>query len=93
MAEVADHPWFIGSQFHPELRSRPTRPHPLFREFVHAALASREGSAAAAAGAPAAARGGAPARDAVPAGTSRSRAAVRSAAPSPLQPAREPLAG
>jgi CTP synthase len=93
MAEVADHPWFIGSQFHPELRSRPTRPHPLFREFVHAELASREGSAAAVAGAPAAARGGAPARDAVPAGTSRSRAAVRSAAPSPLQPAREPLAG
>ncbi len=42
MAEVADHPWFLGSQFHPELLSRPTRPHPLFREFVRAALAYRK---------------------------------------------------
>jgi CTP synthase len=44
MAEVADHPWFLGSQFHPELKSRPTRPHPLFREFVRAALAYRQGA-------------------------------------------------
>jgi CTP synthase len=35
--ELADHPWFIGCQFHPELKSRPGRPHPLFREFVAAA--------------------------------------------------------
>jgi CTP synthase len=35
--ELPDHPFFIAGQFHPELRSRPTRPHPLFREFVAAA--------------------------------------------------------
>lgn len=37
--ELPDHPWFVGVQFHPELRSRPNRPHPLFRDFVGAALA------------------------------------------------------
>jgi len=37
MIELADHPWFVGSQFHPEFRSRPTRAHPLFRDFVGAA--------------------------------------------------------
>jgi CTP synthase len=36
--ELADHPFFLAGQFHPELRSRPTRPHPMFREFVGAAL-------------------------------------------------------
>jgi CTP synthase len=36
--ELADHPWFVASQFHPEFKSRPTRPHPLFREFVGAAI-------------------------------------------------------
>jgi len=36
--ELADHPWFVASQFHPEFRSRPNRPHPLFRDFVRAAL-------------------------------------------------------
>jgi CTP synthase len=35
--ELYDHPWFVGVQFHPELRSRPTRPHPLFSGFVGAA--------------------------------------------------------
>ena len=35
--ELADHPWFVASQFHPEFRSRPNRPHPLFRDFVKAA--------------------------------------------------------
>jgi CTP synthase len=35
--ELADHPWFVAGQFHPEFRSRPTRPHPLFRDFVGAA--------------------------------------------------------
>jgi CTP synthase len=39
--ELPDHPFFMGGQFHPELRSRPTRPHPLFREFVGAARARR----------------------------------------------------
>ncbi len=34
--ELKDHPWFVASQFHPEFRSRPNRPHPLFREFVRA---------------------------------------------------------
>ena len=36
--EIEDHPWFIGSQFHPELKSRVNKSHPLFREFVKAAL-------------------------------------------------------
>jgi CTP synthase len=35
--ELRDHPWFVASQFHPEFRSRPNRPHPLFRDFVKAA--------------------------------------------------------
>ena len=37
IAELRDHPWMVGSQFHPEFRSRPTRPHPLFSDFVAAA--------------------------------------------------------
>ncbi|MBN1301412.1 MAG: CTP synthase [Melioribacteraceae bacterium] len=37
MIEIADHPWFVGCQFHPELKSRATKAHPLFREFVGAA--------------------------------------------------------
>jgi CTP synthase len=36
--ELADHPWFVGSQFHPEFKSRPNRPHPLFRDFIGACL-------------------------------------------------------
>ena len=36
--ELPGHPWFIGCQFHPELKSRPMRPHPLFRDFVAAAI-------------------------------------------------------
>ncbi|TME19395.1 MAG: CTP synthase [Chloroflexi bacterium] len=36
--ELGDHPWFVATQFHPELRSRPQRAHPLFRDFVGAAL-------------------------------------------------------
>ncbi len=48
--ELPDHPWFLGCQFHPELKSRPTRPHPLFAAFIAAALRRRE--AAAAPGAP-----------------------------------------
>ena len=38
IVELADHPWFVASQFHPEFRSRPQRAHPLFREFVAAAI-------------------------------------------------------
>jgi CTP synthase len=38
IVELPEHPWFVASQFHPEFRSRPTRPAPLFREFVAAAL-------------------------------------------------------
>ncbi|MBW3592319.1 MAG: CTP synthase, partial [Actinobacteria bacterium] len=36
--ELPDHPWFVASQFHPEFKSRPTRPAPLFRDFVGAAV-------------------------------------------------------
>jgi CTP synthase len=39
IVEMVDHPWFVGCQFHPELKSRPGRPHPLFREFIAAAKA------------------------------------------------------
>jgi CTP synthase len=39
IVEITDHPWFVGCQFHPELQSRPTRPHPLFAGFVAAAVA------------------------------------------------------
>jgi CTP synthase len=39
--ELPGHPYFIAGQFHPELKSRPTRPHPLFRDFIGAALARR----------------------------------------------------
>jgi CTP synthase len=37
--ELPDHPFFVASQYHPEFKSRPLRPQPLFREFVRAALA------------------------------------------------------
>jgi CTP synthase len=39
--ELPSHPWFVAGQFHPELRSRPTAPHPLFRDFVGAAVRFR----------------------------------------------------
>ncbi len=38
MIEIKDHPWFVGCQFHPELKSRATKAHPLFREFIAAAV-------------------------------------------------------
>ncbi|HKG94865.1 MAG TPA: CTP synthase [Gemmatimonadaceae bacterium] len=41
MIELPDHPWFVGCQFHPELQSRPTRPHPLFAGFIAAARSRR----------------------------------------------------
>jgi CTP synthase len=46
MIEIADHPWFVGCQFHPELKSRPTRPHPLFAAFIRAAVKRAEGRSA-----------------------------------------------
>jgi CTP synthase len=42
MIEVPDHPWFVGCQFHPELKSRPTNAHPLFRGLVKAALDNKK---------------------------------------------------
>jgi CTP synthase len=41
IVELKDHPWFLGCQFHPEFKSRPMNPHPLFREFIRAALACK----------------------------------------------------
>ena len=40
--EIKDHPWFLGCQFHPEFKSKPMKPHPLFREFIKAALKSKK---------------------------------------------------
>jgi CTP synthase len=45
MIELADHPFFVGCQFHPELKSRPFLPHPLFAGFIRAALEQREAQA------------------------------------------------
>jgi CTP synthase len=48
VCEIRDHPFMVGTQFHPEFRSRPDRPHPLFRELVRAArerVAAKAGSA------------------------------------------------
>lgn len=39
--ELKDHPWFVAGQFHPEFKSRPNRPHPLFRDFIRAAKENR----------------------------------------------------
>ncbi|HET7292628.1 MAG TPA: CTP synthase [Vicinamibacteria bacterium] len=41
IAEIPDHPWFIAVQFHPEFKSKPLEPHPLFADFVRASLANR----------------------------------------------------
>ncbi len=46
IVEVKDHPWFVGVQYHPELKSRPTNPHPLFRDFVKASVAYKENKTA-----------------------------------------------
>ncbi|HEX2189637.1 MAG TPA: CTP synthase [Longimicrobiaceae bacterium] len=45
MVEIPEHPWFVATQAHPELKSRPDRPHPLFASFVGAALRRREAEA------------------------------------------------
>jgi len=49
MIELVDHPYFLACQFHPELKSRPTRPHPLFAAFISASVAARRRKANAAA--------------------------------------------
>ena len=41
IVELKNHPFFVGTQFHPEFKSRPMNPHPLFREFIKAALSFR----------------------------------------------------
>ena len=43
IVELEGHPWFVAGQFHPELKSRPTKAHPLFREFIRAAVKKRYG--------------------------------------------------
>jgi CTP synthase len=45
IVEINDHPWFLGCQFHPEFKSRPMTPHPLFRDFIRAALEYKTGKA------------------------------------------------
>ncbi len=42
IVELVDHPWFVGCQFHPEFKSRPNRAHPLFREFIGAAVKEKK---------------------------------------------------
>lgn len=42
MVEIPDHPWFVACQFHPEFKSRPMSPHPLFREFISASLKNKK---------------------------------------------------
>jgi CTP synthase len=44
IVELNDHPWFLGCQFHPEFRSKPMDPHPLFRDFIKASLRYGAGS-------------------------------------------------
>ena len=43
MCEISDHPWFVGCQFHPEFKSKPFRPHPLFDAFIAAAAGFKQG--------------------------------------------------
>jgi CTP synthase len=42
IVELSDHPWFVGVQFHPEFKSRPNKPHPLFKDFIRASLEKQE---------------------------------------------------
>jgi CTP synthase len=44
VCELRDHPFMLGSQFHPEFKSRPNRPHPLFKAFIEAAAAYADGA-------------------------------------------------
>lgn len=43
MIEIPDHPWYVATQAHPELKSQPVKPHPLFKDFVAAAVKHSEG--------------------------------------------------
>ncbi len=42
IVEIAEHPWFLGCQFHPEFKSKPMNPHPLFSNFIAAAIAHKD---------------------------------------------------
>lgn len=44
IAEIEDHPWMVGVQFHPEFKSKPTEPHPLFRDFIQAMIKHKKAS-------------------------------------------------
>lgn len=44
IAEIKGHPWMLGAQFHPEFKSKPTQPHPLFKAFIKAMLKQQKGS-------------------------------------------------
>ena len=46
IAELGDHPFMLGSQFHPEFKSRPNKPHPLFHAFVQVTIAHHEARSA-----------------------------------------------
>jgi CTP synthase len=52
IAEIPEHPWFVAVQFHPEFKSKPLAPHPLFKDFVRASLDNRNARGARAQGAP-----------------------------------------
>jgi CTP synthase len=56
IAELPGHPWFVAVQYHPEFKSRPLTPHPLFRDFVRASVENRRARGAGAAAAAGAAR-------------------------------------
>jgi CTP synthase len=58
--ELRDHPWFVCVQFHPEFKSKPTRPHPLFREFIKATLTVDRGKGVEVRGQGVGSRGGNP---------------------------------
>jgi CTP synthase len=77
IVELRDHPWFVAGQFHPEFRSRPNRPHPLFRDFVGAAAALADRRDA---------EGGRGARQPAPAGQDGSRRRNGAAAGPPANP-------
>ena len=42
IVEAPDHPWFVGVQYHPEFKTQPLEPHPLFRDFIGAAIAEKK---------------------------------------------------
>ncbi|MFB3924291.1 MAG: CTP synthase [Terriglobia bacterium] len=74
IVEIRDHPWFLGCQFHPEFKSRPLAPHPLFRAFIGAAVEHRKRRLSVG-GAEAASSQPVEARDAAPASTSTAQTA------------------